>query len=92
MEFCEGMELFDAIIERGRFTEPDAKPVFRQISAALAHLHALNIVHRDVKPENIQLCRTSGLVKLLDFGLSKIIDVGGSEAKTQVGHFVRSTA
>ena len=89
LEYCPGKELFNVILERKSFSEADAKPVFAQISRALFYLHSLNIIHRDVKPENILVLDTPGprgelQVKLLDFGLSKNAGAG-SEAKTFVG-------
>jgi serine/threonine protein kinase len=90
MEFCPGQELFDVILNRKFFQEDDARPIFAQIARALFYLHSLNIIHRDVKPENILISnipdpKTGGLVaKLLDFGLSKNAG-NGSAAKTFVG-------
>lgn len=89
MEYCPGKELFDVILERRFFQENDARPIFAQIAHALFYLHSLNILHRDVKPENVLISNipdptTGGLVaKLLDFGLSK--NANGSVAKTFVG-------
>lgn len=84
------MELFDAILKRGRYSEADARPVVTQIASALAYLHAQHIVHRDIKPENIRVTPAqdgaSPRIKLLDFGLSKVVDVdSGSAARTFVG-------
>ena len=84
------MELFDAILKRGRYSEADARPVVAQIASALAYLHAQHIVHRDIKPENIRVTPAkdgaSPRIKLLDFGLSKVVDVdSGSAARTFVG-------
>lgn len=90
MEYCPGQELFDVILSRKYFQEDDAKPIFAQIARALYYLHSLNILHRDVKPENVLISnipdpKTGGVVaKLLDFGLSKNAG-NGSAAKTFVG-------
>jgi calcium-dependent protein kinase len=90
MEYCPGDELFDVILARKFLSEGDAKPIFAQIARALFYLHSLNIIHRDVKPENVlilhELDRNTGLpsAKLLDFGLSKNAGAG-SAAKTFVG-------
>eukprot|EP00428_Durinskia_dybowskii_P078564 CAMPEP_0170361836 /NCGR_PEP_ID=MMETSP0117_2-20130122/4014_1 /TAXON_ID=400756 /ORGANISM="Durinskia baltica, Strain CSIRO CS-38" /LENGTH=931 /DNA_ID=CAMNT_0010616219 /DNA_START=249 /DNA_END=3044 /DNA_ORIENTATION=- len=90
MEFCPGQELFDVILNRKYFQEEDAKPIFAQVARALFYLHSVNILHRDVKPENVLISnipdpQTGGLVaKLLDFGLSKNAG-NGSAAKTFVG-------
>ena len=92
MEFCPGIELFDAIISQKSIPEAPAKYIFYQVLLGLDYLHRKNILHRDVKPENVLLCTKSPnqaypIVKLLDFGLSKVIGdtEGGSEARTFVG-------
>ena len=46
MEFANGVELFDSILSRDHYSEEDARPVFTQISRALAFLHSKQIVHR----------------------------------------------
>lgn len=90
MEYFPGKELFDVILARKYYSEEDAKPIFAQVARALHYLHCLNIIHRDVKPENILVSdsvdpRTGQYaVKILDFGLSKNAGAG-SAAKTFVG-------
>lgn len=46
LEYARGTELFDAILQRKRYSEAEARPIFEQVAHALAYLHGLNIVHR----------------------------------------------
>ena len=75
MEICEGGELFDKIIELGRFSEQQASSLFLQMISAIAYLHSKEIVHRDLKPENFLFSRKGidSKLKLIDFGLAKSI-------------------
>jgi len=71
-EFVAGGELFDRIADPNyKMTEPEAKKYMRQICRGLLHMHEKNIVHLDLKPENI-ICETknSTNVKICDFGLA----------------------
>lgn len=74
MEFLDGRPLGDAIDE-GRFPAFRAVDVARQIAYALARAHELDVIHRDIKPDNVYLLERPGggdFVKLLDFGLAKM--------------------
>jgi len=77
-EMCSGGELFDRIIAAEYFNEAMAASIFKQILMALSYCHGERVVHRDLKPENflfVDNSETSDL-KIIDFGLSKIINGG----------------
>ncbi|EGR31676.1 protein kinase domain protein [Ichthyophthirius multifiliis] len=76
MEICEGGELFDRIIEKGRFSEVEARSVFTQIMQAINYCHSKGIAHRDLKPENFLYLtkHDDSPIKVIDFGLSKNFD------------------
>jgi calcium-dependent protein kinase len=84
-EYCRGGELFDAIQQkrdgvcpskRAAFCEAQGARIASQILSVLKELHEKNIVHRDVKPENILLTSRDDSevnVKLCDFGLARLL-------------------
>jgi len=75
MEYIDGTELYNHIVECGKLTEPDARYVFQQIVCALEYCHHYRVVHRDLKPENI-LLGPKLTVKLIDFGLANLMKDG----------------
>ncbi len=90
MELVEGVNLGDIARDLGRLDIPDACELIRQAAEALHHAHGLGLVHRDVKPGNLMLAwREAGppLVKVLDFGLARMMDGGGGEL-TVSGEFL----
>lgn len=70
LDYCAGGELFFHLGCVGRFPEERAKFYAAQIALALEHVHSLDIIYRDLKPENV-LLDEKGNVRLTDFGLSK---------------------
>ncbi|XP_059902258.1 serine/threonine-protein kinase DCLK2 isoform X2 [Gadus macrocephalus] len=77
MELVKGGDLFDAITSSAKYTERDASGMVYNLAGALKYLHAMNIVHRDVKPENLLVFEypdgTKSL-KLGDFGLATVVE------------------
>ena len=79
-ELCEGVELFEEISGRRKFTELEAAIVTKQILQAIAYCHHLNVAHRDLKPENILIDTKTkdsrGSLKVIDFGTSHHFEEG----------------
>lgn len=69
MEYLPGGDLYSVLQHQGALTEDDTRTYAFQIVHALAYLHSLGIIHRDIKPDNI-LITAEGRLKLTDFGLS----------------------
>jgi eukaryotic-like serine/threonine-protein kinase len=81
MEFLSGHDLADVLDLPGQLDVPTAIDYVLQASEAVAEAHSLNLIHRDLKPANLFLThRPDGtpLVKVLDFGISKAINVDDS--------------
>src|SRR5260370_14929726 len=72
MEFVAGMTLLD-LIPSGGLRVPQVLRYSSQMADALSAAHAAGIIHRDFKPGNVMIT-SSGLVKVLDFGLAKLTD------------------
>ncbi|MCO5581958.1 hypothetical protein L7F22_035847 [Adiantum nelumboides] len=72
MELCEGGELFDRIIAKGKYSERAAAGLCRTIMGVVQTCHSLGVIHRDLKPENfLFLDKTENSpLKAIDFGLS----------------------
>ncbi len=78
MELVDGPTLEERIAHRP-IPMADALPIAKQIADALEAAHEQGIVHRDLKPANVKI-RQDGIVKVLDFGLAKALDVMASSA------------
>ncbi|KAG7393940.1 hypothetical protein PHYPSEUDO_000117 [Phytophthora pseudosyringae] len=75
-ELCTGGELYDRVVHRGKYSEKDAANIMSQLVSALQALHAHNILHLDIKPENILFSSEDPDSKILltDFGLARMIN------------------
>lgn len=86
MELVNGGELFYKIVDKGSYTEGEARDVIRQLVEGVDYLHNKGFAHRDLKPENL-LCSESDegvVIKIADFGLSKGFG-NGSRLETHCG-------
>ncbi len=84
MDYLEGVTLSQYIEEHGFVPVNQALLIFKQIAKALAFAHSKNIIHRDLKPSNIMLVKDYDdniTVKILDFGIAKIISENDNVAK-----------
>ncbi len=88
MEWLEGQSLGQALQQQGPLSSARTVFIAYQVLAALSAAHRANVVHRDLKPDNIFLTTMSGLgdiVKLLDFGIAKLLTSTGSQKLTETG-------
>jgi len=82
-EFVQGGELVFHLREKGSFKESWVKIYSAELIIALECLHKNNLIYRDLKPENI-LIDVEGHIKLIDFGLSKIINTDDNNSKSDL--------
>jgi len=91
MELAKGGELTDYLAEKGKLSEEWSKGVFQQVVSAVKHIHDKNIIHRDLKTDNILLCTDAThdaehpFVKLIDFGAAHWSKEGPVEASKFIG-------
>ena len=90
MELVEG-ETLASLIQSGGLTVSRAVAIATQIAAGLAKAHEAGIIHRDLKPQNIMV-NSDGVVKILDFGISKRVAAFSESATTVEGGFTKSGA
>jgi serine/threonine protein kinase len=95
MDFIDGENLAQTIASNKRLDPARCLNIFQQIAEALEQVHAAGLVHRDVKPRNIILCKNEfgeETVKLVDFGIAKDASQPGATTVgvTQTGDFLGS--
>ncbi len=95
LEYCSGGDLSDRIVQQqqvqrkgggdsGLVDEPTILKWFIELALALDYIHSLNILHRDIKTQNIFI-GADGVLKLGDFGISKVLSSDADMARTVIG-------
>jgi tetratricopeptide (TPR) repeat protein len=88
MDFIEGVDLKHVIDERGKLPAAEAAGIIRQVCEGLEAAHAVGVVHRDLKPQNIMI-EKDGHIVVMDFGIAQS---GNSRGVTQTGAFLGTPA
>jgi serine/threonine-protein kinase len=91
MEYIDGLSLEELVDNDGPQPPGRVIHLLAQVCGALAEAHAVSLIHRDVKPANLMLCRRGGIpdfIKVLDFGLVKELDRGSLPPLSTAGAFV----
>jgi serine/threonine protein kinase len=88
MELLEGHDLAKLVDLKGRLSVEEAVDYVLEATEAVAEAHVLGMIHRDLKPANLFLARGPGgstAVKVLDFGVSKMLDAKNTTEQTSAG-------
>ena len=81
MEYIEGQDLRSLIAQQKVFQPEEAVEMMRQVCRALEAAHAVGVIHRDLKPQNIMRDK-QGRVVVMDFGLARLLDSDGGMTQT----------
>ena len=84
MEFIEGQDLRSLLIDQGKLKPTTAVNIMRQVCLALDAAHAVGVIHRDLKPQNVMQDK-QGRILVMDFGLARSVE---SDGMTQTGALV----
>ncbi|NEQ23060.1 MAG: serine/threonine protein kinase [Microcoleus sp. SIO2G3] len=89
-EYVRGMTLARLVRRAGCLTEASVKRFLREILPAVQYVHSQQVIHRDIKPQNIIRCEDDGRLVLIDFGAVKelIAQAGDNTMKTPTTHFI----
>ncbi|MDB4884508.1 MAG: protein kinase, partial [Gemmatimonadetes bacterium] len=92
MAYISGDNLAKRLHERGVLTTDETRKVLREVADALAYAHDRNVVHRDIKPDNILLDAVTGRPMVTDFGIARAMDSEGDSRLTATGMAIGTPA
>lgn len=90
MELLDGEALDQVLAREGRLSDERTLDIAAQLASALSYAHLSGVIHRDIKPSNIMIGRDGRSVKLLDFGIARVMEADSAATarehdRTQVG-------
>lgn len=84
MEYLEGTDLREYVAKKGgRLSEREAIEILLKLTEALIIVHSINVLHRDIAPDNIYMCH-DGRIKLIDFGAARQVSLSESQSLTEI--------
>jgi serine/threonine protein kinase/ssDNA-binding Zn-finger/Zn-ribbon topoisomerase 1 len=84
MDYLDGETLEELLVRKGPQTIENTTSIFLAVLDTLAYAHRNNVVHRDIKPANIFICKSQE-IKVLDFGISKLVGEKRNQELTAIG-------
>ena len=85
MELIDGEDLTNVL--QVKMGEPQMALIVREVIRALAHMHAMGVIHRDIKSDNVMVSVETGAVKLTDFGFGAQVTQARGQRNTMVFNF-----
>lgn len=85
MEYVDGFTLKEYLDQRSPLPIPELVRIAKQICLGLDYAHGRNVIHRDIKPANVMLTKDQHTVKIMDFGLAKLVDDSLADKTTVKG-------
>ncbi|MEO6772769.1 MAG: bifunctional serine/threonine-protein kinase/ABC transporter substrate-binding protein [Kofleriaceae bacterium] len=93
MELADGPSVFEVLRKQRQFEVPFALHLLGQLAYALHHAHSRGVVHRDLKPGNLMITGEDATLKVLDFGMAKIVGGDADESMAlSTGNLIWGTA
>ncbi len=92
MAFISGDNLGKVITDRGAMDPDDVRRILREVSDALAYAHHRNVIHRDIKPDNILIDADSGRAMVTDFGIARALTDSSDSRLTATGMAIGTPA